>query len=140
MLDVWPTPPEPPAPRAPRRRRPAWPWLVGIAVGMMSWLAALRPDNFSAYAVLAIALTLGLLSVWLLVRTPLPGWLIATILIPGLVLCSSATTYLSVALRLEDAESVHPLNYFMIGFGGIWALIAITITSVLIAARAMVRA
>lgn len=140
LLDAWPPAPEPPAPRTPRSRRPAWPWLVGVAGGMAAWLAALRPDQFSACATLAIALVLGLVSVWLLVRTPLSGWLIAIALAPGLILCSSATTYVSVAVRLDDAVGIHPLNYFMIGFGGIWALIAITTTALLIAARTLVRA
>lgn len=136
LLDEWPEPPEPPTLK---RRRPVWPWLAAVIVGMASWLAVLPPDEFTAYALLGIALVLALVNVALLARTRTPGWLLAIALLPGLILCSSAATYLTAAMQLEDAEGIPPLNGFVLYFGGIWALIAIVVCSVLTAARALVR-
>lgn len=119
--------------------RPVWPWPVSVIVGIASWLAVLRPDEFAAYALLGIALTLALIGVALLARTRTPGWLLAIALLPCLILCSSAATYLAVAVQLEDAEGIPPLNGFVIVFGSAWALNAVVVCSVLTAARALVR-
>lgn len=116
-----------------------WPWLVGVTAGIASWLAVLPPDEFTAYALLGIALALALVGVALLARTRIPGWLLAIALLPGLILCSSGATYLTAAVQLEDAVGIPPLNGFVLYFGGIWALIAIVVCSVLTAARALVR-
>lgn len=116
-----------------------WPWLVGVTAGMASWLAALRPDELTAYALLGTALALALVGVALLARTRIPGWLLAIALVPGLILCSSAATYLTVPMGPEDAGGISPLNGFILYFGGIWALIAVVVCALLTAARALVR-
>lgn len=139
LLDNWPVPPEPPEPPTPKGRRPMWPWLVGVIVGITSWLAVLRPAEFAAHALLGIAMALALVGVALLARTRIPGWLLSIALLPGLILCWSAATYLAVAVRLEDAVGIPPLNGFVLYFGSIWALIAIVVCSALTAARALVR-
>lgn len=99
----------------------------------------LWPDEFTAYALLGIALALALVGVALLARTRIPGWLLAIALLPGLILCSSAATYLTAALQLEDAVGIRPLNGFGLYFGGIWALNAVVVCALLTAARALVR-
>lgn len=140
LQDIWPAPPDGPAPSTRTARRPVWPWLVSVVVAP-GWLTLLGGANSpTAYALLGIGLTLGLVGVTLLARTRMPGPLVAIALVPGLILCLSASTYLAAALPLEHGESgMSPLNGFMLYFGGIWALITIVVCTVLTVARALVR-
>lgn len=140
LQDIWPAPPDGPASSTRASRRPVWPWLVSVVVAPVGVLAALDEDTFAPYALWGIVLSLGAALVTLTARTRMSGPSVAISLVPGLILCLSAATYLAAALPLEHGESgISPLNGFMLYFGGIWALITIVVCTVLTVARALVR-
>lgn len=137
MLDDWPPPPDPPPPRRVRRRRRIWPWLVGVTAGMAAWAGVLRPEEPRAYVLLGVALALGLLCVALLARTSMPGWLVGATLVPALVLCSSGATYLHALLGFEDSAGIHPINGYVLVFGGGWAVVALAVCATITLGRAL---
>ena len=139
LLDNWPLPPDPPpTPPTPRGRRPKWPWLTGVTVGIIAWALVLGVPEPAALALFTIALAIALAGVALLARTPLPGWFLAALLFPGLILSASAATYVVAALGLEEAEGISPLNGFVIGFGVGWAVVAVTTCAILSTLRFLV--
>ena len=139
LLDNWPLPPDPPpTPPTPRGRRPKWPWLTGVTVGIIAWALVLGVPEPAALALFTIALAIALAGVALLARTPLPGWFLAVLLFPGLILSASAATYVVAALGLEEAEGISPLNGFVIGFGVGWAVVAVTTCAILSTLRFLV--
>lgn len=101
----------------------------------MAWAGVLRPAELSGYALLAMALVLGLICVTLLLRTHLPGWLIGATLPPVLILCSSGATLAHSLLGFEDAEAIQPINGYILVFGGGWALVALSVCALITLGR-----
>lgn len=102
-------------------------WAVALTIGIVPWAAYLRPYSFEGFLLLGLALVLALVVTFLLVALRSPGWLIVVVLLPMLVACSSAATFLTVALGIDGAEAIHPINGYTVVFGGLWAFFTLLV-------------
>lgn len=69
-------------------------------------------------------------------RSRLPAWLVALLLIPGLILGTSATTYL-IGL-FSGTEGILPVNGYVFWFGAIWAAVSLVAVALLTTGHALI--
>lgn len=108
-------------------------WVAALTIGIVPWATYLRPYSFEGFLLLGLALALALVANFLLVALRSPGWLIVVLLLPMLVVCSSAATFLTVALGIDGAEAIHPINGYTVVFGGLWALFTLLVRMIVAA-------
>ncbi len=108
-------------------------WAVALTIGIVPWATYLRPYSIEGFLLLGLALALALIVTFLLVALQSPGWLIVVVLLPMLVACSSAATFLTVALGIDGAEAIQPINGYAIVFGGLWAIFTLSVRVVVAA-------
>lgn len=136
LTDPWPEPDQPP--RTPRQRRSwglLWPWLGGVTVGLLAWMAVLGLDEPAQFAAFGILLVTGLAVTAGLAGNRLPAWLVGPLLFPGLILGTSAASYLIGFF--STAEGLHPLNGYAFWFGAIWAAASLVAVALLTTSRAL---